>query len=364
MHSATTTYPTSVTVVDTQQASVDARTGATAKRDIVVLGASAGGVEALIGVLRELPADYSGSVFVVLHVPASGSAMPTILSRQTALQATHPQDGEAIRPGSIYVAPPDHHLVVEEGIVRVLRGPRQNGHRPAVDPLFRSAARVYGPRVLGVVLSGALDDGTLGLAEIKRAGGMAVVQDPDEALYPSMPLSAAQNITVDEVLQASQIGALIASVAPAEAPETGAEMVDQHTSETDAVDPSHQVEEAAGAPSVYSCPECGGVLMEHESTDRLHFLCRVGHAYSPGTLVEKQHEGIEDALWSAIRALEENASLARRLAARATDAAAHSAVRRFREREQEAMQSAAQLRAVVSRPPVMDGGDAALAEPH
>jgi two-component system chemotaxis response regulator CheB len=332
------------------------------ERDIVVLGASAGGVEALLGVLTGVAAGYAGTIFVVLHVPASGSALPGILTRRTALEATHPEDGEAIRPGRIYVAPPDRHLVIEDRRVRVLRGPRQNGHRPAVDPLFRSAARVYGPRVLGVVLSGALDDGTLGLAEIKQEGGYVVAQDPEEALYPSMPTSAARTVGVDAVLTASEIGTLINAVAPADARETGAPVPEQQTSETAAVDPLHQVDDAPGTASVYSCPECGGVLMEHDRSERLHFLCRVGHAYSPGVLAEKQQEGIEDALWGAIRALEESASLARRLATRASDAAAHAAVKRFREREQQAMKSAAQLRTVVSQPPVAGGAEASLAE--
>src|SRR5262245_27288904 len=177
--------------------------------DIIVVGASAGGVEALTQLVRALPADLPASVFVVLHVPAqSPSVLPTILSRVSPLPAVHPEDGEAIQPGRIYVAPPDRHLLVKRGHVRLARGPRENSNRPAVDPLFRTAGRAYGRRVVGVVLSGVLDDGTAGLAAVKMRGGVAVVQGPDEALYPGMPRNAAENVAVDYCLPVGQIAAL------------------------------------------------------------------------------------------------------------------------------------------------------------
>jgi two-component system, chemotaxis family, protein-glutamate methylesterase/glutaminase len=160
------------------------------EHEIFVVGASAGGVEALTRLVRTLPARFPGTLFVVLHLPAeSPSLLPSILTRSGSLKASHPQDGERIAPGQIYVAPPDHHLLVESGYMRVVRGPKENRHRPALDPLFRSAARSYGPRVVGIVLSGMLDDGTAGLMAIKRCGGLAIVQNPAEALYPSMPQS-------------------------------------------------------------------------------------------------------------------------------------------------------------------------------
>lgn len=169
--------------------------------DIIVVGASAGGVEALSELIRNLPPDLPAAIFVVLHIPRQGtSILPKILNRRlqkrqgASLMAAHPQDGDAIQHGRIYVAPPDRHLIVKEGYVRLVRGPQENSHRPAVDPLFRTAARVYGPRVVGVVLSGTLDDGTAGLVAVKKRGGVAVVQNPDEALYSGMPNSAIENL--------------------------------------------------------------------------------------------------------------------------------------------------------------------------
>src|SRR5579864_7798260 len=175
--------------------------------DIIVIGASAGGVEALVKLVGQLPGDLPAAVFVVLHIPAeSPSLLPGILERSGPLPASQPGDNEAIRSGHIYVASPDYHLLIEQGRVRQMRGPKENRHRPAIDPLFRSAALTYGPRVVGVILTGALDDGTAGLLAVKRRGGVAIVQDPDEALYPSMPLSALENVEVDYTLPLASIG--------------------------------------------------------------------------------------------------------------------------------------------------------------
>ena len=184
-----------------------------AGRDIVVVGASAGGVESLIRLVRGLPEDFEGSLFVVLHVPPSGSVLPSILSRAGPLRAEHAVDGEPIEPRRIYVAPPDSHLILKRDAVRVERGPRENGHRPAIDPLFRSAARTFGPRVAGVVLSGSRDDGTAGLSAIKVRGGLTIAQDPAEALYPAMPLSAIEYVDPDCVLPIEEIAQLVATVA-------------------------------------------------------------------------------------------------------------------------------------------------------
>ena len=173
--------------------------------DMITIGASAGGVEALTELVRGLPVDLPASVFVSLHVPPHGTSMlPQILSRRGPLPAHHARDGEPIEPGRIYVAPPDLHLLIHQGVVRLSRGPRENGFRPAIDPLFRTAARWHGPRVVGVILSGTLDDGTAGLLAIKERGGFAVVQDPDDALFPGMPRNAMDVVHVDHVLPASE----------------------------------------------------------------------------------------------------------------------------------------------------------------
>ncbi len=189
--------------------------------DVIVVGASAGGVEALDRLVAALPDDLPASLFVVLHVPPTGrSALPDILRRHCRLPVAHAIDGEAVKPGQVYVAPPDQHLLVADGQVRLGRGARENGHRPAIDPLFRSAAREYGPRVVGVVLSGVLDDGTAGLAAVKAGGGVAIVQEPADAMYPAMPQHALENVAVDHVLAAGEIAAALDRLArePARGP--------------------------------------------------------------------------------------------------------------------------------------------------
>ena len=180
------------------------------KHDIIVIGASAGGIEALIELFSVLPQDLPAAVFVVCHLsPQSEGVLPAALSRNGNLRAVNATDREQIIPGRVYVAPPDHHLLVEPGFVRVTQGPKENRFRPAIDPLFRSAAYAYGPRVIGVVLTGALDDGTAGLWAIKERGGLAIVQDPDDALFPSMPLSALTNVQVDYRVPLSEIAPLL-----------------------------------------------------------------------------------------------------------------------------------------------------------
>ncbi len=178
--------------------------------DIIVIGASAGGVEALTNLVSLLPGELPASLFIVLHVPPHGSSvLPRILGRKSQLPVVHASHGEPILPGRVYVAPPDHHLLIRRGVIHLSRGPRENGHRPALDPLFRSAAVAYGPRVVGVVLSGSLDDGTAGLEAIKQRGGLAMVQDPNEALYPGMPRSAVETVAVDHVAPISELAVLL-----------------------------------------------------------------------------------------------------------------------------------------------------------
>ncbi|HEX8833605.1 MAG TPA: chemotaxis protein CheB [Abditibacteriaceae bacterium] len=290
-----------------------------AVHDIVVIGASAGGVEALAQLVKSLPPDFPAAVFVVLHVPSYGtSVLPQILSRRGPLPAFHPRDGQPIKPGQIYVAPPDSHLLIKRGFVRLVHGPRENGHRPAVDPLFRSASRAYGPRVVGVILSGTLDDGTSGLLCVKDRGGYAVVQDPNDALYPGMPRSAIDNVKIDTVLPLSSIPQKLVQLAYSQVEEDF--IMDDFEEILDAVEHKDALESGQTPPGELSrltCPDCGGSLWEIKENDLIRFRCHTGHGYSAESLLAEQTDSLEEALWSAYRALQESAELANRLAGRA-----------------------------------------------
>lgn len=316
-----------------------------AHRDIILIGASAGGVQALSELVAGLPSDLPAAVFVVLHVsPYGRSAMPVILSRAGKLPATHAQDGEEVRPGHVYVAPPDHHLVLQDGVVRLSRAPTENAQRPAVDVLFRTAAQTYRRRVMAVVLTGNLDDGTAGLAVVKRHGGTAVVQDPGEADYPSMPRSAIANVEVDHVLPLAGIAPLLVELASV--PLEGPEPVDPEDPDMKEELEHGQDHEEHGVPSDLTCPECGGSLRESRVEEVVHFRCRTGHAYSPETLLAEQHDVIEAALWAAVRSLQENAALARRMARRISQGSRLGlhAEQRYERRAEEAERHAEVLR--------------------
>ncbi len=308
--------------------------------DIVVIGASAGGVEALMRFTAALPHDLPASIFVVVHIPArSKSMLPAILSRCGPLPATHAIDGAIIEPGWIYVAPPNHHLLVRPGQMAVTQGPRENRQRPAVDPLFRSAARAYGRQVVGVVLSGSLDDGASGLVAIKSQGGTAIVQDPSEALFDSMPRSAIETVAVDLVLPADQIANEIARLAVT--PVTGEELpvsadLDLETRIAAADPDALNGEVHLGEPASLGCPECGGTLWELQEGNLTRFRCRVGHAYTAASLLDEQADVLEDALWAALRNLEEQSSLYRRLADRAEERGSNTSLRRFRTQQHDA----------------------------
>jgi len=317
--------------------------------DIIVVGASAGGVEALVALASGLPRNLPAAVFVVLHIPAqSPSLLPEILGRSGPFLALSAVDGMAIEHECIYVAPPDHHLLVEPGHVHVVRGPRENRHRPALDPLFRSAAHAYGPRVVGVVLTGALDDGTAGLLAVKRRGGIAVVQDPDEALYPGMPRSALANVAVDYTLPLSAIGPFLARLAREPAAEEGAYPVPEDMEmEAKLVGMDMATmngSERAGKTSPFSCPECGGVLWELQDGELLRFRCRVGHAFSVDSILAEQSDVLEEALWAALKTLEESASLSRHLASQARKRGQSHVAERFEERLRRAERHAALIR--------------------
>jgi two-component system chemotaxis response regulator CheB len=303
-------------------------------RNIVVVGASAGGIEALQSVVREFPPDVPASVFVTVHFPEGGtSVLPQILNRAGRVPASHACDGEPIEPGRIYVAPPDHHLLLVGRNIRLSRGPRENGCRPAIDPMFRSAAASFGPRVIGVVLSGTLDDGTSGLAAVKRRGGVALVQDPHEAMYAPMPRSAIEHVRVDAVARASELGKLIVQrvhdAVPDEATSPASDDVREVEFAEADVGMIESPDEHPGEVSPFSCPDCGGVLWRIQEGDFVRFRCRVGHGWTAEALIAEQADQIDDALWAALRALEERAALLRSMAARYHRADAKRLAARF-----------------------------------
>jgi two-component system chemotaxis response regulator CheB len=290
------------------------------KHDVVVIGASAGGVEAISRVVADLPRDLQASVMVVLHISRGRSYLPEILTRAGRLRAEHPEDGQLIEYGRIYVARPDHHLIVESGRLRVAHTASENGVRPAVDPLFRSAARVYGGRVIGVILTGTLDDGTAGTVAVREAGGTTIVQDPDEAFAPGMPRSAIGSGRVDHIVPLRDIGALIGALVQEDAPTRlpAADHPHLRPMEPDlGVMPlALRGSDRPGAPSVFSCPECHGILWEADENGLLRYRCRVGHIYSPESMIAAQTDEVDRALWTALRTLEERAALSYRLAER------------------------------------------------
>ena len=293
-----------------------------ARGDIVVIGGSAGGLAALQALLEQLDPALQSALFAVLHQSASSPGnLPTILARRSRLPIVTPTDGALIRPGQVYVAPPNVHLFLQSDRVRLLRGPPENAQRPSIDTLFRSAAVSYGPRVVGVVLSGTLDDGTAGLEAIKTCGGTAVVQAPDEATHPEMPASALARASVDHCLRVAGIARLLGQLALRELPVGDSAGVDVEIPEhlrietefalsARDIDDMDQLGELSG----YVCPSCDGCLWKIEGAGLLRFRCHVGHAFSAETLLNEQGQAVERALYTALRLLEERARAARHLA--------------------------------------------------
>lgn len=291
------------------------------KHDIIVIGASAGGVEVLQELVCELPADFPGALFVVMHIPPRGrSLLPAILSRVGKLPAVHPLDGAPIEPGTIYVAPPDYHLVIARDHIHLSMGPKEQHHRPCINVTFRSAAVAYGERVVGVVLSGEMDDGTAGLWEIKRRGGVAVVQNPEEAVFPSMPLGALREVDADYTVGVAEMAPLLARFASGKGEKrTNVEGSEMEPKLTD-----------------LTCPDCRGTIWEVPRGNGVEYRCRVGHTFSPKTMLAEHLAVQEKALYGAVVALEEGASLTRRLAGHFDKEQADRLLEEAREREQQA----------------------------
>jgi two-component system, chemotaxis family, protein-glutamate methylesterase/glutaminase len=322
--------------------------GHLAKHDVIVIGASAGGVEAISRVVSDLPRDLPASVLVVLHISRSRSFLPEILTRAGRLRAAHPEDREALEYGRIYVAPPDHHMIVESGCVRVAHSASENGVRPAVDPLFRSAARVYGGRVIGVILTGTLDDGTAGTAAVHEAGGVTIAQDPDEAIAPGMPRSAIGTGCVDHIVPLRDIalllGALTGEDAPTRLPAADHPHLRPMESDLQVMPLALRGADRPGNPSVFTCPECHGTLWESDEHGLLRFRCRVGHVYSPESMIAAQTDEVDRALWVALRTLEERAAMAYRLAERGRERDQRWVDQTFTARAQETEREAARIR--------------------
>lgn len=290
-----------------------------------MVGASAGGVETLKDIVGGLPSDLPAALCVVLHIaPSSPSALAHILERAGPLPCRPATDGEPLEQGTILVAPPDRHLLIEDGVARLTVGPRENGHRPAIDVLFRSAATAWQERVLGVVLSGTRDDGAAGLAAIKSSGGAAIVQDPEDALYGAMPANALAHVAADAVVPTALIAQTVSAIVRGQDPPPGRDRV------------QYAADRSGGTALTSVCPECGGVLTEHQRAGVPQWQCHVGHRYSPSSLADAQGVRVEQALWTAVRMLRDRSALLNRMADHAETRGQDRSARRFRRQAENA----------------------------
>ena len=287
---------------------------------IIVIGTSEGGIQAVQALTAGLPGTLKAALLIVLHVGAHESHLPMLLNLDGSLPAVHPQDGDPIHAGHIYVAPPDRHLVVERGHVRLTRGPRENWARPAIDPLFRSAAQAYGSRVIGVVLTGGLNDGTAGLYEIKRQGGTTIVQDPVDAVNPSMPRSALAHVAVDHCLPLAGMPELLIQLVAAQGGSLHPDIIPASARRQEMT-----AEYKLDDPVAVTCPDCGGALLRTELGSLSQFRCHIGHVYTADVLVAAQFSAMEWSLEAAMRALSERGELCRQMADK-TQAAGHAGV--------------------------------------
>jgi two-component system chemotaxis response regulator CheB len=273
--------------------------------DIVAIGASQGGVHALRTLVEALPKCFRTPVLVVLHIGAARSFLPSLLNERDGAGASHAADGELIRAGHIFIAPPDHHMLVADGRIRLSRGPRENWARPAIDPLFRSVAKNYGAGAIGVILSGALNDGTAGLYDIKRCGGTAIVQDPADAEIPSMPQSAVQNVSGDYCLPLSEIAPLLARLDKRR---------ESKISTSTGVFAMSETAQKFAIPVAQTCPECGGAMREEQRGTITQFRCHIGHVMTAEILAATKLERLQNDIAVCVRAANEHAELCREIA--------------------------------------------------
>jgi two-component system, chemotaxis family, protein-glutamate methylesterase/glutaminase len=314
------------------------------RRDLIVIGASAGGVEALTTLFKLLPEDLAASALVVIHIsPGATGRLPQIIRRVSNLQIKYAESGEMPENGKIFVAPPNNHLYVQDSKLLLSNAPRVNGVRPAIDVLFRSAAEAYGSRVIGIILSGMLSDGAEGLMAIKAAGGIAIVQDPDEAAFAGMPNRAIQKVPVDHILPiheiASQVIEYTEKSMQTEISSGGMAMAPGKNSDYEILKADREGFELAEGNelrTLIACPDCGGVLWELDINGIRHYRCHIGHGFSEESLVHLQADYLETALWTAVRVLDERSMLAKRLASRAAQKKAARSEEQFQSMAREA----------------------------
>jgi two-component system chemotaxis response regulator CheB len=328
------------------------------------MGASAGGIPPLQRVISALPEGFPAAVLVAIHTAAEGPRLlPDVFSRVSSLPVAYAVDGERIRKSRIYLAPPDRHLLLDNQRLRVTTGPRENRHRPAIDPLFRSAARAYGSRVVAVLFSGLLDDGTAGFTVVARHGGVTIVQDPAEARFAAMPENALKNDSPQYVLPARKIAATLLELTANGRRQARAGQLDSKLDKEvkiAEIDMAAIEHDKPGCPSVYSCPECNGTLWEVREGKLLRFRCRVGHAYGAESLLASKNEELESALWTALRTLEEKAALHRRLSEDAARKQNPRVARIFRQTAEDMHQQAQTIRQVLlerEQPPLTGTDD-------
>lgn len=321
------------------------------KHHVIVIGTSAGGVQALKTIVRSLPNNFPASVHIVQHISTEAfSNLPQVLSKTAQLPVAFAQDKELIEPSHIYIAPPDYHLLLEENRLRIIRGPRENRMRPAIDPLFRSAAVTYRSYATGIILTGMLDDGTAGLQAIKSCGGMAIAQDPKEAKYPSMPESAIANVAVDHIVPLKKIPPILLErikQKPAIITEIPADLLLEAPIPRNAIT-SPETMAKIGTPVAHSCPSCGGPLWQiGDKNSPPRYRCHVGHGFTNLALIEEQSEATEKALWVALRTLEERSRLLKTMRDHYAQNGVDTLAKIHEERSQEALEHSVQIRNLI-----------------
>jgi two-component system chemotaxis response regulator CheB len=321
-----------------------------AKREIVVIGSSAGGVTALKELVASLPKDFRASIFIVQHIsPHSPSFLPEILTHAGHLKAVHPQDGEIIQSGQIYVAPPDHHILIEYDQIIVKKGPKENRFRPSIDALFRSAAYSYGPRVIGIVLTGMLNDGTSGMWSIKRLGGLSIIQKPEDALYSSMPDSVLEYVAVDYVVPMSEMADLLNRLTKEDVPvkpELTVEEQNRMEAEINIAAEDNAFDMGIiemGELTPLTCPECHGNLVSIKEGKLIRYRCHTGHAYTAGSLLSEVTKTVEAALWQSVRGFEETILLLDQSAKQFADAGNQNAAEEFSAKARETREKSRKL---------------------